>query len=52
MLNIIFELGQILALGALVCGAYLCIKECGAFHESRECESFREAFGYTPGPQN
>ncbi len=31
MLNIFFELGQIASLGALACGAFLCIRESEAF---------------------
>ncbi|MFN7086253.1 MAG: hypothetical protein ACK4N4_06475 [Burkholderiales bacterium] len=53
MLDIIFELGQITtALGALGYGAFACIKACASHHDAQESESFRQAFGYTPGPQN
>lgn len=52
MLNIIFELGQIVFMGALVYGAFFCIKECESFREAKECESFRKAFGCIPGSQD
>lgn len=36
MLNIIFELGQIIFLGALVYGAFLCFRECESFRALAE----------------
>ncbi len=40
MPDIFFELGQIVLLGALVYGAFLCF---------RECETFRNENAYKPG---